>query len=91
MNLFKHESEKESVIVQVAQRSPQLWAIGLGTLLFNGIVLTLGNAYISKMLDAEEKIRELEAKIEELAEGDTVEGIAYRLSEVETKTAELDG
>ena len=63
MNLFKNESEKESVIVKVAQGSPQLWAIGIGTLLFNGIVLNLGNAYISKTLAAEEKIRELEAKI----------------------------
>ena len=57
MNLFNKDEESDSLIVRAAQRSPQLWAIGIGTLLFNGIVLTLGNAYMNKTLAAEETIR----------------------------------
>ena len=42
------------------------------------------------MLEAQEKIRTLEAQIAELAAGDTVEGVSLRLAEVEGKTEDLD-
>ena len=61
--------------------------MGIGTLLFNGIVLVLGNAYLGKMLAAEQKIltqeamiEELKASIEHLQEGATVEGLDYRMT-----------
>ena len=90
MHFFGDEGDTGSVIVQAAQKSPQLWALGLGTLLFNGIVLTLGNAYLAKTLAAEEEIRDLKARIAELEEGDTVEGLAHRLADVESKTDDLE-
>ena len=65
--------------------------MGVGTLLFNGIVLVLGNAYLGKTLAAEQKILTLEARIEELEEGDTVAGLDHRLTEIEGLTNTHDG
>ena len=45
---------------------------------------------MKQMLEAQEKIRTLEAQIAELAAGDTVEGVSLRLAEVEGKTEDLD-
>ena len=91
MNLFQNDIGKERVIFQAAQRSPQIWALGIGTLLINAIVMILGHAYMVKMLAAEDKIHDLEATIQELLEGDTNVGLGYRLTQVENMTNIHDG
>ena len=80
MNFLKKDTEQENLFFQAAQASPQFWALGIGTLLFNGIVLVLGNTYLDKMLAAEQeiltqraRIEELEASIEHLQEGAMME------------------
>ena len=87
MNFLQKDTQQENLVVRAAQESPQFWALGIGTLLFNGIVLVLGNAYLDKMLAAEQKIltqeamiEELKASIEHLQEGATVEGLDYRMT-----------
>ena len=89
MSFLKKDTE-ENFIVQAAQASPQFWALGIGTLLLNGIVLILGNAFIDKMLAAEKEIliqrsiiEELEASVEHLEEGATAEGLGYRMAQLE--------